>query len=91
MIGAVPDASLNMIGRPDDDPCPYKQEYIEENDNTVVVFLSLSTLEREKQHGGFCSERGSQTQSLVCHLSGAMAGVSFFSRPSPATVLYIYI
>ncbi len=92
MIGAVPDASLNMIGRPDDDdPCPYKPEYniIRKWQHSCCFSLSLSTLEREKQHGGFCRERGSQTQSLVCHL-GSNGRRFFFSRPSP-TVLYIYI
>lgn len=90
----MPDASLNMIGRPDDDdPCPYKQEYniIRKWQHSCCFSLSPSTLEREKQHGGFCRERGSQTQSLVCHLSGAMAGASFSLVRLQLCCIYIYI
>jgi hypothetical protein len=92
LIGAVPDASLNMIGRPDDDdPCPYKPEYniIRKWQHSCCFSLSPSTLEREKQHGGFCRERGSQTHSRLCVTSREQWPALLFLSSVSNCVVYI--
>jgi hypothetical protein len=93
LIGAVPDASLNMIGRPDDDdPCPYKPEYnIEENDNTVVVFLSLHLHWRGKNNMVGSAEKGGAKHSRLCVTSREQWPALLFLSSVSNCVVYIYI
>ena len=92
LIGAVPDASLNMIGRPDDDddPCPYKPEYnIEENDNTVVVFLSLYLHWRGKNNMVGSAEKGGAKHSRLCVTSREQWPALLFLSSVSNCVVYI--